>query len=503
LYTDIKLIAKIKIMKQISSWSKKYLHKDFYKNSDLILTLFIGIFLRVKDILKFEFWYEAFTGLMTKISRGEFLTTLKGDVHPPLYMILIRGWAYLFGTSDLALRAFSGMFGILALILIYIITKKLYSKKEALISLFLASVSPFLIQYSYEARSYSFFAFAVLLSFYFALNKNKKFFFISLILLINIHFMALLFLPGLTATYIWSLYLDNKEVQKNLKRQIFLDIAKFTLIIGFGIFTIKIVSANQTASTVEWARSLSFTTIPRSFTAHLFGVKSKLTGSDALLDYKTPINILYLGYIAFAGFVGATIYSLKKLDKQNFLRDAIVLGNMLLPQILLLSYGIFTKRNLYVERYLLPTSLFLFIYLGALLLRAKFETMAVCIVVYVFVLGLQTTPDYYQGLKLLKTELRYTPDQITFTKPIDYVIGKYYFFDMKDQLKIYDPENPYLTYSWWPFIDERDFLLYESDESQTKETIFVIPKRGYVPKNLEPISSFEEYGDYNLYITKN
>jgi len=475
------------------------LKKYVYENSDLIAILGIGTLLRLKDITKFEFWYdEAFTGLMSKIPREEFVATLKRDVHPPLFLLLIRGWSTIFGSTDMSLRFLPLLFGVATLILLFKVTQGLFGKRAAVITLLLASVSPFLIQYSYEARSYSMFAFFVLLSFYLATLKKPTFFFLSLLILVNIHFMSMLFLPGLLLTYAYFNYFPPKD---NLRKQIFTDILGLTILSITILMFERFFLQQTTVHTIEWARNSSFESIPRSFTAYLFGVKSKLTGSDALLDYKLPIGIQPLGYIAFVAFLIETFLHFRQLQKGKRLRNLIILTNLLLPQILLISFGLLTKKNLYVERYLLPASLFLFIFLGVLFVEnAKFETMAVYVVVYMFILSFQKTPDYYQGMKSLKKELRYIPGEIVFTKPINFVIGKYYLYDMENQLKIYDPENPNLNYAWWPFIEERDFLGASSPSYISPYTLFVIPSGEYVPPYLEQISPYEEYNNYSLYI---
>jgi hypothetical protein len=69
---------------------------DFlYKYGDLILILLVSTAIRVKDIVKYEFWYdEAYTGLLLKTPWKAFLAEISVDSHPPLYYFLMRGWTY-------------------------------------------------------------------------------------------------------------------------------------------------------------------------------------------------------------------------------------------------------------------------------------------------------------------------------------------------------------------------------------------------------------------------
>ena len=136
--------------------------------------------------------------------------------------------------------------------------------------------------------------------------------------------------------------------------------------------------------------------------------------------------------------------------------------------------------------------------------KVKFETLAVILIVYVAILTRQIEPNYYQGMKILAKELRYIPNKIVFTKPADYIIGKYYMYNLQNQVVLFDPENPDLDYSWWPFITKEAKLKAETATSDLSNTpVFVIPRNGFVPAEFESISFEGEYGDYNLYVKTN
>lgn len=77
------------------------------------------------------------------------------DIHPPGIYIIYYYWLKIFSNSEFNFRLLSAIAGILSIIAVYVLAKKLYSEKEGLISAVLVAVSWFPIYYSQEARPYS------------------------------------------------------------------------------------------------------------------------------------------------------------------------------------------------------------------------------------------------------------------------------------------------------------------------------------------------------------
>lgn len=75
-------------------------------------------------------------------------------VHPPLYFLIMHYWRML-GESEFMLRFPSAVFGVAAIPLIYLITRRMFGRPAAGISALVLAVSPFHIWYSQEARMYS------------------------------------------------------------------------------------------------------------------------------------------------------------------------------------------------------------------------------------------------------------------------------------------------------------------------------------------------------------
>lgn len=84
----------------------------------LTLILLLGAVLRILNISVQDLWIdETFTYYAVK--QPDLLAVLQRDVHPPLYFLLMRGWTELTGVSELALRYFSVLPGMVSIALVY------------------------------------------------------------------------------------------------------------------------------------------------------------------------------------------------------------------------------------------------------------------------------------------------------------------------------------------------------------------------------------------------
>lgn len=98
---------------------------------------------------------EALSVDIASLPLSELRAALEHDGHPPLYYVLLHGWMELFGTGDVAVRALSGAFGLVTLVLVWFLGRRRGGTTLAWILVTLVAVSPFAVRYSNEARMYS------------------------------------------------------------------------------------------------------------------------------------------------------------------------------------------------------------------------------------------------------------------------------------------------------------------------------------------------------------
>ena len=88
------------------------------------------------------------------------------EPNPPLYHLLLHLWMRVFGSGEAAVRLLPAFLGTLYLPPIYLLGRRLFSPRVALLATMLAAINPFLVWYSQEARMYALVATITLWSLY-------------------------------------------------------------------------------------------------------------------------------------------------------------------------------------------------------------------------------------------------------------------------------------------------------------------------------------------------
>jgi uncharacterized membrane protein len=98
---------------------------------------------------------EALSVNIARLPLGEIGGALRHDGHPPLYYYLLHVWMDAFGTGDGAVRALSGVFGLLTLPLAWIGGRRLGGRSAAWGAVIVLALSPYALRYATETRMYS------------------------------------------------------------------------------------------------------------------------------------------------------------------------------------------------------------------------------------------------------------------------------------------------------------------------------------------------------------
>jgi|SRR5579884_447670 len=138
----------------------------------LTVITFAGLAIRIHQLAARSLWFdEAFTWRLIDFPFAEMLQRVGRDTHPPLYFILLQGWAALFGESAFALRSLSVFFGGLTILGAYLFAVEAFGRDYptaqtnsdllwrgrgiGLFAATLVALSAFQIRYSQELRMYS------------------------------------------------------------------------------------------------------------------------------------------------------------------------------------------------------------------------------------------------------------------------------------------------------------------------------------------------------------
>ncbi|OQA44224.1 MAG: hypothetical protein BWY52_01675 [Chloroflexi bacterium ADurb.Bin325] len=100
------------------------------------------------------------------------------DIHPPLYYFLLRIWTLTFGMTEVALRSFSALLGVLLVLATAELGRRIFGRTTGLTAGILAAAAPFQVYYSQETRMYILLAleavFALLLFWWWVSQEDRR-----------------------------------------------------------------------------------------------------------------------------------------------------------------------------------------------------------------------------------------------------------------------------------------------------------------------------------------
>lgn len=119
--------------------------------------ILLALVVRVISLTDHSLWYdEAFSLLYGRLSPDMMFAGAAGAVeHPPAYYLLLHIWMQLLGDTPLALRSFSVLFGTLSIVILGVAGWSMLGPRAGIAAAFIATWSPFLVQYSQEGRMYA------------------------------------------------------------------------------------------------------------------------------------------------------------------------------------------------------------------------------------------------------------------------------------------------------------------------------------------------------------
>jgi mannosyltransferase len=119
-----------------------------------VVAVVAGIVLRFST--RSSLWLdEALSVNIASLPVGDIFEQLRHDGHPPLYYVLLHGWMEVSGDGDVAVRALSGIFGLLTLPLAFIAGRRRGGSLLGWLTLTVVALSAFAVRYSDETRMYS------------------------------------------------------------------------------------------------------------------------------------------------------------------------------------------------------------------------------------------------------------------------------------------------------------------------------------------------------------
>jgi uncharacterized membrane protein len=119
-----------------------------------VLVIAAGIVLRFAT--RSDLWLdEALSVNISRLPYGDIPDWLRHDGAPPLYYFMLHAWTDVFGTSDFAVRAMSGVVSVATLVPMWFAGRRVAGRAGAWIAVLILASSPFAIGFGSETRMYS------------------------------------------------------------------------------------------------------------------------------------------------------------------------------------------------------------------------------------------------------------------------------------------------------------------------------------------------------------
>ena len=359
----------------------------------LVAGLVVFAAISLFTITKSSFWFdEAYGAYLIHYNFIDIARYVATDVHPPLFYWLLKIWSMLFGNSELALRSMSVFFGGIAIVFGYLLTKRLFNKKAASISLIFMVLAPMFIRYSQEARMYTLVAAIALAATYvltFAINTKQKTPWIIYGVLVGLGMWVHYFVAIVWITH-WLWRGDNiRRISKKgeFLRKFFTKEWKLAIYVAIGVFLL-------------WLPLF----IGQSFVVQAFGFWIPAVNPGTIFNFLT--NVVYYrdlvdttGWLAFAIIlIGIALYilavkvykTMNESDRQSY---RLIISLAFIPAILLLLLSI-PIRSVFIDRYLITSTLGIAIFVGVTLtfgykyLRIRWRYMLTILIAVLFIIGI-------------------------------------------------------------------------------------------------------------------
>ncbi len=412
---------------------------------------------------------EVFSILLAQQPLSFFLPKLSFE--PPLYYILLHFWIKLFGTSEIAVRSLSLLGFTFSVIVVIAWAEKLFRSHFLSWGLpIIYFLNPMLLYYAFEVRTYGWYIFFIVLSFYGYVEKKWVLYFFATVLGFYTH-SYMIFVPFVQGVHFLFMFVTKHKLKnisiktiRILLQERFIRISILTLL-SIAPWLIRI-AFDASKLKESWYFPVDF---------HL--IKSVL--GNMFIGYEgTPWYVWNITTLLSLIIVLYSVFAIQK--KENRLRNIYFFLSMFLPLIIVI--GISFIKPLFVNRYLIHVTIAQVFLLAFALENVKKKTMQK-ILFGSTVIGLILFNVWYPT-KHAKLDIRTTLMQINVLKtredvvfaetPLIFFESMYYSSD-PSRVFLYNPSNT--PFPWYvgdivfdktrmardlPAYPTRTFLIHEN-----------------------------------------
>ncbi len=294
----------------------------------LFWTLLLGAFLRVWILMNHSFWpwYDELYTIYYVINSSSPLEIYKTyfsmhETNPILHSTLLLYYTELFGTTILAFKSFSAICGILVLVSVYHIVKKLLTLEHAIICVACIALSRFPIYLSQESRPYMLYFLGSIWFFYYLyrIYKGEDLtrsllikFYVATFVFANSHFIGLIIAALMFGFILLRLKTSNKKKLGLLL--VFILINIFSIAQVANIVVNSYIGQSAPAS-LAWMEKHSLKTRSFMFPVNLFiDLFLRGAGNGPVIRYNSWLQYCYAGLMFLFASLG---FLLERKDRKT------------------------------------------------------------------------------------------------------------------------------------------------------------------------------------------
>ena len=366
-------------MKQIFSWK-----------TVLIALFLLAAILRILELDSKNMWFDEIYSW--KISNGSIVKIVSetaGDIHPPLFYIVLKAWNIFAGDSVISMRMLSVLLSMISMVVLYFISIELLTTKlERIFVLLLYAVSPLSIFYSQEVRMLNLNLLLTLTSVYFFLrylSKPKGIYGIiycsATVLSLYTHYFALFILLA-QIVYALTLYITKTELRIILKPYFKYPAFAFAMFIPW-----LPIMAGQALKGQPWRKSQSI----QQVATEVFNYFKDIFLS-VYFTYES-MTIMYLSHlVGLLVILFLLLCIIRILNSGNFLSNPADLTILLFFIPLILAVIVSFRQSIVMSRYLsilIPYLFIMIVYFSFRFYRGKTATVICTMLTIVSLLGVR------------------------------------------------------------------------------------------------------------------
>lgn len=360
----------------------------------LAVIILLAVALRTYQLTARSLWFdEAFTWRLIQFPYLELIRRTGQDVHPPFYYLLLKTWAYVFGSSLVSLRAFSITAAVLLIVVVYYFTRNITRRHAiALIAAFFLAVAPWHVALSTEARMYALAAVLAAVLVWMAYRRQWLFFTFTAVALSYTHYYGLLLIVAIA---VWQLGAAIAATRGRLG-ELFTSRFFWSAVISHTIVFVAYlpwlpVLLRQTRQVTQsfWIPPLTRWSLPETIYRMLAGVTAEPRHATLFDIWLTMLPLV--GLLLLSGWL---------ITRRPWRLAVSLLLTVTVGTFVFSIIASLFSQSIYQDRYFLLVHGFLFmlVALGFGALRPRWLSAAACLLLAVFLL--LGTYRHYQRLDL-------------------------------------------------------------------------------------------------------